>query len=83
MHQAIAQVMSQCHAIAHPRNRSLFPLVNGVFGLLKHNDEGMFKLQNTCGSSISRKSASKVLDRFVKGKNKVSKLVNFGLIRTF
>ena len=72
LHQAIAQVMSQCHAISHPRTRTLLALVNGVLGLLKHQDEGTFKLRNTCGQTVSRKSATKVVDRFVRGKNKVS-----------
>ena len=63
--------MSQCHAISHPRKRSLLALVNGVLGLLKHHDEKTFKLQNGCGASVSRKSATKVVDRFVRGKNKV------------
>ena len=84
LHQAITQVMSQCHAISHPRTRTLLALVNGVLALLKHQDERTFKLRNACGETVSRKSATKVVDRFVRGKNKVSLELrninqNFGL----
>ena len=71
---AIVQVMSQCHSIAHPRCRSLQSIMNGTFGIIKHMDESFMKLHNTCGTMISRKSANKVVDKFVQGMNKVKVL---------
>ena len=66
--------MSQCHVVAHPRSRSLQSIVNGTFGVIKHMDESYMRLHNTSGTMVSRKSALKVVDKFVQGMNEVINL---------
>ena len=73
---AIVQVMSQCHVVAHPRSRSLQSIMNGTYGVIKHMDESFMRLHNTSGTMVSRKSANKVVDKFVQGMNKVI-ILNF------
>ena len=73
--------MSQCHCVGHPRSRSLLSILNGTYGVVKHMDESYMRLHNTSGFMVSRKSANKVVDKFVQGMNKVL-LVNFYLIQT-
>ena len=77
--------MNQCHSQGHPRSRSLLSLMNGAYGIIKHMDETYFKLHNTYGSMVSRKSANKVVDKFVRGPNKVitSHLNQIGLDMQF
>ena len=73
--------MSQCHFVAHPRSRSLLAIMNGTYGIVKHMDESYMKLNNTSGTMVSRKSANKVVDKFVQGKNEVM-IEIFCLIQT-
>lgn len=63
--------MSQCHSLHHPRSRGLIPIINGTFGIVKNLDEDFFKFENGAGRMVSRKSASKVVDKFVEGENEV------------
>ena len=51
--------------------------MNGAYGIVKHMDESYFKLQNTSGVMVSRKSANKVVDKFVQGPNEVFFLVYY------
>lgn len=85
LHEPLCQIMAQCHNIAHPRSRSLVSIANGVFGVVKHLDQDIFKLGNQwyvffssfsfhfspSGLMASKKSSLKVLDKCVKGPNKV------------
>ena len=45
--------------------------MNGTFGAIKHMDESYMRLHNTSGTMVSRKSANKVLDKYVQGMNQV------------
>ena len=55
--------------------------MNGTYGVVKHMDESYMKLNNTSGTMVSRKSANKVVDKFVQGKNEVM-IEIFCLIQT-
>ena len=72
LHEPIVQVMSQIYYLAHPRSRSLVPIVNGCYGVVKHLSQDSFKLGNVLGTMVSRKSALKVVDRLTEGLNKVT-----------
>ena len=72
LHEAIVQVLGQIHYIAHPRSRSLLPIINGCYGIVKHLSQDSFKLANNLGTMVSRKSALKVIDRLTEGPNKVT-----------
>ena len=72
LHEPIVQVMSQIHYLAHPRSRSLLPIINGCYGIVMHLSQGSFRLGNTLGTMVSRKSALKVVDRLTEGLNKVT-----------
>ena len=48
--------------------------MNGTYGICKHLDETYMKLNNTCGTMVSRRSANKVVDKFVQGMNQVKYL---------
>ena len=50
--------------------------MNGTYGVIKHMDESFMRLHNTSGTMVSRKSANKVVDKFVQGMNKVI-ILNF------
>ena len=63
--------MSQIQKIAHPRSRAMVSIVNGVYGIVKHQGEDMFKLGGAYGTMISRKSALKVIEKYTEGQNKV------------
>ena len=71
MHEPIVQIMGQIHYLAHPRSRSLLPIINGCYGVVKNLSQESFKLGNSLGTMVSRKSAMKVIDRFTEGPNKV------------
>ena len=81
LHEPIVQVMGQIQYIAHPRSRSLLPIINGCYGIVKHLSQDSFKLANNLGTSVSRKSALKVIDRLTEGPNKVN-LCLFGAALT-
>ena len=72
LHEAIVQIMGQIHYLAHPRSRSLLPVVNGCYGVVKHLGQDSFKLGNSLGTMVSRKSALKVIDRLTEGPNEVN-----------
>ena len=71
--EPITQILSQLHNLAHPRSRALLVICNGVFGVVKHEDDDTFKLKNSYGMSVGKKSALKFIDRYVEGPNKVPK----------
>ena len=75
--EPITQIMAKIQKIAAPVNRGMLSIMNGVFGLIKHHDQEEFKLANTSGDSISRKSTLKVIENFTSGKNKVCHQSNF------
>ena len=74
--EPITQIISQVQKIAHPNSRALLSIVNGVYGAAKHLDGDLFKLGNTSGTMVSRKSALQVIDRCTSGKNKVREGLN-------
>ena len=69
--EPITQIIAQIQKIAHPKSRAMMSIVNGCYGVIKHQDETMFKLGNSCGTMISRKSALKVIDKYTDGMNPV------------
>ena len=71
LHEPIVQILGQIFYLAHPRSRSLLPIINGCYGIVKNLGQGSFKLGNNLGTMVARKSAMKVIDRFTEGPNKV------------
>ena len=69
--EPITQIIAQIQKIAHPKSRAMMSILNGCYGVIKHHDEATFKLGNSCGTMISRKSALKVIDKYTDGMNPV------------
>lgn len=61
--------MGQIHYLAHPRSRSLLPIVKGVYGVVKHQGQDHFKWMNSMGETVARKSALKVVEKLIEGPN--------------
>ena len=71
--EPITQVLAQVQQIGHPRSRPMLAILNGCYGAIKHLDGDIFKLGNTQGQMVSKKTALDMLDRFTAGENKVFK----------
>ena len=61
--------MGQIHYLAHPRSRALLPIVQGVYGIVKHLGQDQFKWMNSMGETVARKSALKVVEKLIEGPN--------------
>ena len=71
--EPITQIVAQIQKIAHPFSRAMLSIVNGVYGAAKHLDSDLFKLGSTTGTTVSKKSALRVIDSCTAVKNKVRK----------